>query len=183
MNLPFQVVGDQSLTATLLLATTFASLAKRDEEHLPLETLVIDHVSDTTINNICNNPIDLKNAMKTFKELTHLVLSFKRQEKRNSTFNRNLWFLMRKAAKLGSLCLVGWNVKRDIKTRRHRHRGVTENDWRMRSLPYPLETSLSFDRLRYLELKRVDIDPDQLVQLIEDCSGTLKELYLGKSVV
>ncbi|TVY37351.1 hypothetical protein LOCC1_G008603 [Lachnellula occidentalis] len=178
MNLPFQVVGDQSLTATLLLATTFASLAKRDEEHLSLETLVIDHVSDTTINNICNNPIDLKNAMKTFKELTHLVLSFKRQEKRNSTFNRNLWFLIRKAGKLGSLCLVGWNVKRDILTRRHRHRGVTENDWRMRSLPYPLETSLSFDRLRFLELKRVDIDPNQLVQLIADCSGTLKELYL-----
>lgn len=178
MNLPFQVVGDQSLTATLLLATTFASLAKRDEEHISLETLVIDHVSDTTINNICNNPIDLKNAMKTFKELTHLVLSFKRQEKRNSTFNRNLWFLIRKAGKLGSLCLVGWNVKRNIKTRRHRHRGATENDWRMRSLPYPLETSLSFDRLRFLELKRVDIDPAQLVQLIKDCSETLKELYL-----
>jgi hypothetical protein len=42
MNLPFQVVGNQSLTATLLLATTFATLAERGEEHLPLDTLVVD---------------------------------------------------------------------------------------------------------------------------------------------
>jgi hypothetical protein len=48
----------------------------------------------------------------------------------------------------------------------------------MRSLPYPYEISSTFDRLRYLELKRVDIDPKQLIRLIEDCSGTLKELYL-----
>lgn len=105
------------------------------------------------------------------------MLSFKRQEKRNSNFNRNFWFLIRKAAKLGSLCLVGWNIKRDNRTRQHRHR-VSENDWRMRSLPYPSEMSATFDRLRYLELKRVDIDPKQLVRLVRDCSETLKELYL-----
>lgn len=177
MNLPFQVVGDQSVTATLLLATTFATVAKRAEESLPLETLVVDHVSDTTINNICNNPIDLSNAIFTFKELQNLVLAFKRQEKRNLTFNRNLWFLIRKAAKLASLCLVGWNVKRDIKTRVHRHR-VPETDWRMRSLPYPTEMSSKFDCLRFLELKRVDIEPTQLIRLVKDCSRTLKELYL-----
>lgn len=179
MSLPFQVVGDKSLTATLLLALTFATLAQRAEEHSALETLVLDHVSDTTINNICHNPIDLKHAIGSFKELKTLVLSFKRQEKRNSSFNRNLWFLIRKASKLASLCLVGWNVKRGKGTRRHRPRGATaENDWRMRSLPYPLDTDLTLQCLRFLELKRLDIAPNQLVRLIEDCSMTLKELYL-----
>ncbi|RDL42181.1 uncharacterized protein BP5553_02160 [Venustampulla echinocandica] len=177
MNLPFQVVGTQSSPATLLLATTLACLAKRDEEHHQLETLVVDHVSDTSVNNICHNPIDLRNSIIVFKGLKNLVLSIKRQETRTPTFNKNLWFLVRKATKLESLCLIGWNMKRDITTRRHRHR-VPLHEWRMRSLPYPLEATQPFDGLRFLELKRVDIDPHEFVQLVKDCSGSLEELYI-----
>ena len=124
INLPFQVVGRASLTATLFLATTLACFATRAEDFRGLETLVIDHVSDTTILNICNNPIDVRNALACFASLEHLVLSIKRQETRmarQETFTQNLWLLIRRAINIESLCLIGWNVKRDINTRKHRH--------------------------------------------------------------
>jgi len=124
LNLPFQVVGKESLTATLILATTLACVAKRPDEYKSLETFVLDHVSDTTINNICNNPIDLTNALTAFAGLKNLIMSIKRQEMRNSrqvAFTQHLWFLIRKAVNLESLCIIGWNVKRDIATRRHQH--------------------------------------------------------------
>lgn len=125
LNLPFQVVGRASATATLLLATTLACLASRPpEEYQPLETLVLDHVSDTTLISICNNPIDLRNALVTFRHLKNMVLSIKRQEARAATqvtFGANLWFLIRKAKDLESLCLIGWNTRRDITLRVSRH--------------------------------------------------------------
>lgn len=137
VNLPFQVVGRASLTATLFLATTLACVARRSEEFKALETLVLDHVSDTTILNICNNPIDARNALACFASLKHLVLSIKRQETRmtrQKTFTQNLWLLIRRALSLESLCLIGWNVKRDINTRKHRH-AVSFNG------PYHMSTS------------------------------------------
>ncbi|KAF4636944.1 hypothetical protein G7Y89_g1129 [Cudoniella acicularis] len=177
MNLPFQVVGTPGTPATILLATTLACLANRGQEDTALQTLVIDHVSDTTINNICRNPADVQNFIRVFEGLKNLVLSIKRQESQTPAFNKNLWFLIRKATKLDSLCMIGWNVRRDISTRRHRY-VVPLDDWRMRSLPYPLDATQAFTSLRFLELKRVDIDPHELVALIKDCSATLKELYI-----
>jgi hypothetical protein len=182
LNLPFQVVGQQSRTATLLLATTLLCLTKRPEEYRPIETLVLDHVSDTTVSDICNNPMDLSYAIKTFSQLKNLVLSIKRQEARNSkqmTFTQNLWFLIRKAVNLDSLCLIGWNVKRDIKTRRYAH-GVSFNVWNMRSLPFSNDQSQRLKHLRFLELKRVDIDPFALLDLIKECASSLKEIYLNE---
>jgi hypothetical protein len=183
INLPFQVVGKASSTATLFLATTLACVAKRPEESKLLETLVLDHVSDTTVINICHNPMDARNALNAFASLKNLVLSIKRQETRmtrQKTFTQNLWLLIRKAVGLESLCLIGWNVKRDINTRKHRH-AVSINEWSMRSLPYPIDDEIGgFPGLRYLELKRVDINPDCLLKLIEDNAGTLKELYLNE---
>jgi hypothetical protein len=99
LNLPFQVVGQQSRTATLLLATTMAALTKRPEESKQLNTLVLDHVSDTTLIDICNNPIDLGNTIQAFSGLKHLVLSIKRQEARDwrqIAFTKHLWFLIRR---------------------------------------------------------------------------------------
>jgi hypothetical protein len=112
LNLPFQVVGQQSRTATLLLATTMAALTKRPEESKQLNTLVLDHVSDTTLIDICNNPIDLGNTIQVFSGLKHLVLSIKRQEARDwrqIAFTKHLWVLIWKALDLESLCLIGWN--------------------------------------------------------------------------
>jgi hypothetical protein len=182
LNLPFQVVGQQSRTATLLLATTMAALTKRPEEAKELDTLVLDHVSDTTMIDICNNPIDLGNTIQAFSGLKHLVLSIKRQEARDArqaAFTKHLWFLIRKATNLESLCLIGWNVKRDIATRTHLH-GVSANVWNMRSLPFHVDESRSSSRLRFLELKRVDIDPHSLLSLVTECAGSLKELYLNE---
>jgi hypothetical protein len=199
VNLPFQVVGRASLTATLFLATTLACIANRPEEFRKLETLVIDHVSDTTILNICNNPIDARNALTSFASLKHLVLSVKRQEVRTTrqkTFTQNLWLLIRKTVDLESLCLIGWNVKRDINTRKYNH-SVTfdgqsrydvflgqvltiRTEWNMRSMPYPKDEFSGFPRLRYLELKRVDIYPEHLVKMITDNAPTLKEVYLNE---
>jgi hypothetical protein len=182
LNLPFQVVGQQSRTATLLLATTMAALTKRPEESKQLNTLVLDHVSDTTLIDICNNPIDLGNTIQAFSGLNHLVLSIKRQEARDwrqMAFTKHLWFLIRKALDLESLCLIGWNVKRDIATRTHLH-GVSANVWSMRSLPFHVDESQGSSRLRFLELKRVDIDPNSLISLVTECAGSLKEFYLNE---
>lgn len=125
VNLPFQVVGRSGSTMTLLLANVLACLANRPEEGCkPLEVLVLDHLSDSTVTSLCNNPRDVSNAVKTFSGLKHLVLSIKRQEHRPSrqtSFTQQLWFLIRKAVNLQSLCLIGFNVKRSIHLRRHRH--------------------------------------------------------------
>jgi hypothetical protein len=127
LNLPFQVVGRAGSTATLLFATTLACVAARPaDEYKALETLVLDHVSDTTIIDICNNPIDLKNVLTTFAGLKHLVLSVRRQEvpiNRQQTFSLHLSFLIRKAVELESLCLMGWNVKREMNQRLRRDSG------------------------------------------------------------
>jgi hypothetical protein len=108
-------------------------------------------------------------------------LSVKRQEistTKQKTFAWNLWLLIRKAVVLESLCLIGWNVKRDINTRKYRH-GVDLVEWNMRSLPYPTDIKLQgLPRLQYLELKRVDILPGCLLKLIEENAQTLKEIYL-----
>jgi hypothetical protein len=123
VNLPFQVVGHASSTATLLLATTLAAIATRPEEFKPIETLVLDNVSDTSIIHICRNPIDLSHARITFRELRHLVLSIKRQERRvnrQQSFRDMLWHhLILRADNLESLCLIGWNIKRASRINNH----------------------------------------------------------------
>ncbi|PBP23576.1 hypothetical protein BUE80_DR005675 [Diplocarpon rosae] len=182
LNLPFQVVGQTSRTATILLATTFACIARRPEEHLPLETLVLDHVSDTSIVDICNNPMDVINAVRVFSSLKHLVLQIKRQElllASQITFSNNLWFLIEKATNLSSLCLIGWNVRRNISTRRHCHH-VAYNHWIMRSLPLFRDISSKLTHLRFVELKRVDISAHAFVHLISQIAPSLKELYLNQ---
>ncbi|RDW89054.1 hypothetical protein BP6252_01086 [Coleophoma cylindrospora] len=183
VNLPFQVVGLASQTATLLLANTLAAVTQRPSEYSRIETLVLDHVSDTTINTIAHNPNDLQNAVFVFSALKHLVLSIKRQEGRTAGMTRfvtHLWYLIRRATKLETLCVIGWNVKRDGKTRLHRP-SVTFNEWMMRSFPYDISSErLRWDNLRCLELKRVDIDPLALESLVESVQYSLKELYLNE---
>jgi hypothetical protein len=183
LNLPFQVIGRASRTATLLLATTFACFAQRPSDFSPLQTLVLDHVSDSTILDIGQNHLDLGNALKTFKSLRNLVISIKRQERSNPSmniFSNRLWMLISEAGHLESLCIIGWNTKRCVGNRRHRAR-VNFNDWVMKSLPYQsLDEKRTLKYLRFLELKRIDIDPSALEQLIEQNSTSLKELYLNE---
>jgi hypothetical protein len=182
-NLPFQVIGRASRTATLLLATTFACFASRPAEFCPLKTLVLDHVSDSTILDIAQNPIDLGNALATFRSLKNLVVSIKRQESGTTLVNvfaNRLWLLITEAARLESLCITGWNVKSAGPSRRRRPR-VDFNEWMMKSLPYPdVENRRIMKHLRFLELRRIEIDPIALKRLIEDHSQSLKELYLNE---
>ncbi|TAQ88778.1 hypothetical protein B7494_g2869 [Chlorociboria aeruginascens] len=182
LNLPFQIVGSSSQTATVLLATTFECLAKRPEESKVLETLVLDHLSDKALNDICRNHMDLENSFRVLSGLKHLVLSIKRQDSRDTSqrlFAHNLWLLIRKAVILETLCIIGCNVKRDkISRRNHSSSPITE--WMMRSLPFPSQPESKLKNLRCLELKRLDIEPIALVSLIEEVSPTLKELYLNE---
>jgi hypothetical protein len=214
VNLPFQVVGRTSSTSTLLLANILACVANRyEEECRPLEVLVIDHLSDTTVTNLCNNHRDVANAVTSFMGLKHLVLSIKRQEARNSrqtTFTQQLWYLIRKATVLESLCLIGWNIKRNVALRRHRH-SVGFN-----GMCFTLKSSVTADTARLDDafialsirscltsptsamsrvygftpsqsvvlissaVKRVDVDPHALIELIRDNSASLRELYLNE---
>lgn len=185
LNLPFQVVGRTSHTSTILLATTFACVAQRPEECRAIETLVIDHVSDTTLNKICHNPVDVSNTLKIFAGLKNLVLSIKRQESRTSPmvlFTRNLWFLIQRASRLESLCIIGWNVKRDASRKHTVDVPFTPyNEWQMRSLPYDMVSAApTTTSLRYLELKRVDMDPVALMSLLDANAHSLRELYLNE---
>lgn len=122
INLPFHVLGRSGSTATLLLTNILASVAKRPEEYKPVEYLVIDHLSDSTILDLCRNPQDLLNAVDVLKSVKHLIISIKRQETsiiRSTSFCQHIWYLVRKATALKSLCIIGWNGKRDIKSRKH----------------------------------------------------------------
>ncbi|QSZ28906.1 hypothetical protein DSL72_003412 [Monilinia vaccinii-corymbosi] len=180
VNLPFQVVGNASMTSTRLFANTLACAANRPEEHRKIDTLALDHLTDKTVNNICNVPIDVENAFKTFENLKSLLISIKRQEGRvpfQAIFARNLWLLIRKAQGLESLCMIGWNVSKKARSRRNSTR-MTFTDWTMRSLPYHPSKGPVLNHLRYLELKRVDMDPSMLLFLIKENCHSLTELYL-----
>jgi hypothetical protein len=50
----------------------------------------------------------------------------------------------------------------------------------MRSLPFSNDQSQRLKHLRFLELKRVDIDPFSLLDLIRECASSLKEMYLNE---
>jgi hypothetical protein len=180
-NLPFQVIGRTNRTATLLLANLFDILSKRDPEFTtPVTTLALDFVSDKTLLSISNNPIDMKNALQTFRPLKNLCLSFKRQDSqaiRMETFTNRFWHLITEAKDLENLCLIGWNIKRtNIRVYRPQ---TGYADWIMKSFPYPrMEDKRVLRNLKCLELKRIDIEPDIFIQMIQENCQSLKELVL-----
>lgn len=57
---------------------------------------------------------------------------------------------------------------------------MTYAEWSMRSLPYHPSTGPVLNKLRYLELKRVDMDPSMLLLLIRENCHSLTELYLSE---
>lgn len=184
LNLPFQVIGKTSQTATLLLANTFHCLARRpaSDDFKRLETLIIDHITDSTTVNICRNPIDLQNALTVFEKLKNLVITIKVQESSNPlmrSFAHSLWHLIHEAQGLESLCIIGWCTKRTTTRRRREMRNLS--NWTTKSLPYSIKTKQHLPNLKFLELKRIDIDPEVLLHLIRDNSASLKELYLNET--
>ena len=97
-------------------------------------------------------------------------------------FRSALWRLITEATNLESLCIIGWNSKRNTTVRQHElgFQGDIQS-WRMQSLPYQ-ETSggSNLEGLRYLELNRVDVEADSLLGMVGKCAGSLKELYLNE---
>ncbi|KFZ08140.1 hypothetical protein V502_09510 [Pseudogymnoascus sp. VKM F-4520 (FW-2644)] len=185
LNLPFQFVGQASRSGTMLFATAAECLANRSEESAPIETMVLSHLSDTTLLDVYQNPIDLQNAIKVFKPLKHLVLSLKRQENSGTSqhrFSAALWRLITEATNLESLCIIGWNSKRNTSVRQHElgFQGDLQS-WRMQSLPYQdTNGSSNLGNLRCLELNRVDVEADSLLKMVKKCASSLKELYLSE---
>lgn len=180
LNLPFKFISSCSRTATMLLATVFACIDERPEEHALLRTLVLDHVTDSTILDICQNPIDLRNALKSMQHLKNLVISIKRRETqapRAERFPTLFWFMLSNARELESLCIVGWSVKcRDTRL----HSCTDASSFELKSLPYDMQVGRRFANLRNLELKRVDLSPPDFMKMIEDHAESLKELYLNQ---
>ncbi|KHJ34869.1 hypothetical protein EV44_g5007 [Erysiphe necator] len=179
VNLPLQILGWKSRTATLLFATTLECLAKRIDEHQAIQTLVVDHLTDTALINICNNPMDLANAIKVFSSVLHLCISIKTEEispNRQDAFGWYLWFMIRKARALTSLCLVGWNTKQEIRSRRY-DSGVRFEIWNTRSLSF-FSGDTNWEFLRNLELKSVYFRPSKFLEFIGEIKNCLRELYL-----
>lgn len=185
LNLPFQFVGQASRSGTMLFATAAECLANRSEESAPIETMVLSHLSDTTLLDVYQNPIDLQNAIKVFNPLKHLVLSLKRQESSGHSqhrFSAALWRLITEATNLESLCIIGWNSKRNTAVRQHElgFQGDLQS-WRMQSLPFQdTNGSSKLGNLRCLELNRVDVEADSLLKMVKKCASSLKELYLNE---
>ncbi|KAF7912668.1 uncharacterized protein EAF01_001689 [Botrytis porri] len=184
INLPFQVISNAFMTSTRLFANTLACAANRPEEYQKIDTLVLDHITDVTINSLCNVHIDVQNAFKVFENLKSLLISFKRQESRTSlqtVFARNFWLLIGKAKDLETLCIIGWNVAQTTKRVRNKRVAsrMTNEQWTMRCLPYHPSKKLVLSKLRCLELKRMDLDPLTLLLLIKETSHSLTELYLN----
>lgn len=122
--------------------------------------------------------MDLTNCLSILQFLKHLVLSLKASEvvANGNVFACNLWFLLRQADSLESLCLVGWNARRDVVPQE------TENNpgRYTQALPYYPKDSVGFRNLRFLELKRLSIEGPSLIKVITEAATSLKELYLDE---
>ena len=183
--LPFKIVGQVPTHATTLLANALACIASRDDSHSNLDTLVIGHLSDTTLNKIYNNPIDLKNALTVFRSIRHLQLGMRRQEFDNKAqvdFKNGLWKLVTEAKQLRSLCFMGFNTNRLNRESAAQQNGrVDLEKWTAQSLPYTRLANIEcFHHLTQLELKRVDISAPVFIDLLKDMGVHLTELYINQ---
>ncbi|KAH6997678.1 hypothetical protein BKA56DRAFT_470682 [Ilyonectria sp. MPI-CAGE-AT-0026] len=183
LNLPFQLVGRHCNAATMILANTLKAFAKRPEEDsAKLNTLVLENVTDIAICHLWLNPSDVMNIMGVLEVLEHLVLTLRRHEnepQRVGLFGSCLWNLVENAEYLKSLCLIGMDhddrPPRGLKQTKAWQMPVEE--WRARALPAP---HVILSNLTCLELKRVEVSPEVLVQVGENFGSTLQELYLNE---
>ncbi|KAI1077087.1 hypothetical protein F5B20DRAFT_553169 [Whalleya microplaca] len=187
INLPFHIVfvyPGYCRAATMILGNTFKALASRPEESQPLKTLVIENLTDTTVRNLWYNPLDVQNIINVFRDLKHMVLSVRRQEKNlphTMDFHHRLWEMIHTAGELESLCLIGLDMDekrlKDVKT--SSERDCTLQDWQFRSIPTihkPPKSSLP--HLTYLELRHVEVMGSGLVRMLKCFCSSLRELYL-----
>lgn len=185
IDLPFQFVDQRCNAATMILANTFSALADRlsEEDSVPLRTLVLENLSDPTIDKLLINPCDVFNIMRILLHLENLVVTIRRPRRASL-----LWHLARHAEHLRTLCLIGNDddrrPPRGLKQTKAWHVPLLE--WHARSLPEPLPTArdgpplLILPHLTCLELKRLELGPDVLPSMARAFGPTLRELYLNE---
>lgn len=185
LNLPFQLVGRHCNAATMILANTFKAFANRPEEDsAPLKVLVLENLPDIAVVKLWTNPIDVRNIMKVCGALDHMLITLRRHEmdpQHSGPFGSCLWNMVQIAEQLQSLCFIAMDNEdprppRGLKQVKFFQMAVEE--WRARSLPSPQLQDLVCD-LRCLELKRVEILPEFLVQAAIKFPH-IEELYLNE---
>lgn len=183
LNLPFQLVGRHCNAATMILANTLKAFAARPEEDsAPLKTLVLENVTDIAICHLWMNPSDVMNIMTVIASLEHLVMTLRRHEyepPRVGHFGSCMWNLIENADRLKTLCLIGMDhddrPPRGLKQTKFWQ--LPGDEWRAGSLP---PTRITFYNLTCLELKRVEMLPEDLAKMMQDLGESLEELYLNE---
>lgn len=186
LSLPFPLAGNHWRAATMILRNTFEALAQRPEGSEPMRTLVLDNVTNLTLETLWRNPRDLENIIGALAQLENLVMSMRRYRDRSTTpvnFRHRLWDIIGKASLLESLCLVGSDLDSEPSFRSVGQVGqVTPQNyrvdvWRAQALPPIKEPPKSVLRnLTCLELRRVDVRARDLVSMLWCFADSLREL-------
>ncbi|KXJ92025.1 hypothetical protein Micbo1qcDRAFT_233361 [Microdochium bolleyi] len=187
LNLPFQLISRHCHAATMIMGNTFEALAQRDwEVSTPLETLVVENLTDTTVVKLWHNPRDVKNIIDVFSSLKHLLLSVRRHEEgqvHTIAFRNRLWEMIGKAPRLESLCLIGLDLddKPFQVVKVSTQRSLSLEEWQFKSVPTIRKPPKSvLPELAFLELRRVEVMGFGLLSLLRCFSGSLRELYLDQ---
>jgi len=187
LNLPFQLISRHCHAATMIMGNTFEALAQRDwEVSAPLETLVIENLTDTTVVKLWHNPRDVKNIIDVFRCLKHLFLSVRRHEEgqvHTIAFRNRLWEMIGKAPLLQSLCLIGLDLddKPFQVVKIATQSSLSLEEWQFRSVPTIRKPPKSvLPDLTYLELRRVEVMGFGLLSMLRCFSGSLRELFLDQ---
>jgi hypothetical protein len=177
VDLPLQILGRSNTTAARLLANTFSCVVNRSQRYKKIDTLVIKHLSDRSLNTLFSCPDSMGNTLKTFENLEVLVLTLKRSEHRYSRqnlFTKNLWLMLRKATNLQSLFISGLTHLKKPKMQPR----MLFNHRRARSFPYDSSSGPGLENLRCLELKSVEIRAKTFYMMIKQNCNSLSELCL-----
>ncbi|KAK7757738.1 hypothetical protein SLS62_000116 [Diatrype stigma] len=219
LNLPFQLISRHCRAATMILGNTIEALAERarlqrlqeqegeveEPALVPLRTLVVENLTDTTVVKLWHNPRDVRNIMDVFAGLEHLILSVRRHEEgllHTVTFRNRLWEMIGKAPELRSLCLVGLDLDEKGQqpqlsasssspststsaapapppVRTSTQRDLSLEEWQFRSVPTirrPPRSALP--HLACIELRRVEVMGRGLLAMFRCFAASLRELYL-----
>lgn len=141
--------------------------------------LVMDNLSDSSVIDIVNNPIDFENASNVFSSIQELCISIRRLESNTSrqrVFGYYFWLLISKAIDLKSLSLRGIKPDRDTRLTKSEPE-IPYSKWIVSSFPISRNVN-TWEFLRNLELKRMEVDPVRLFELFKQIRTSIREVYL-----
>ena len=178
LNLPFQLMGKNSIVGKFILANSLKAFATRpEEESAPLKKLVIENITDSAIYDLATNPLDLGYLLAVTGNLEHLVLTVRRNElslRMHSVVGTALCQILQDAESLNTLCIVGTDKDgATIPITAYESGDYEYADLIIMSLPLMGLTTTSITRL---ELKNVVLEYTSIMGIAESCA--LEELYL-----